>query len=145
MLKINFGSAKSLKKLGLIASAIKIVEEKAKATAGEHLVKEMKRTIEDETENWAPLSPATISAKGHDKKLIETSQMIDSIEWRDEGKYITVGVHEDAPNNRHQIALVHEYGAPDAGIPARPFVHPTWEREKIWAMKIYDETLEDEI
>jgi phage gpG-like protein len=50
-------------------------------------------------------------------------------------------VHEDAPNNRSLIALIHEHGAPDANIPARPFMQPTWDREKRETIKVFDRSL----
>jgi hypothetical protein len=142
MIKINLkGGKKFLAKMAARVAAIEAAEEIATRKAGDKLVKEMQRTIDDETEPWPSLSPNTIWRKGHDKMLIETRLMRDSIEWRQDGNTITVGVHADAPEDRALVALIQEHGAPDAGIPARPFIQPTWEREKKGIIRLFDEEI----
>jgi len=145
MIKVKFSGRKAFSKLAKTIAALKAGEEVAKEVAGRKLESEMKRTIDEELGDWPVLSPVTISRKGHSKILIESGAMRDSIEYRDHGKYITVGVHEDAPDDRAAIALVHEYGAPDANIPARPFIQPTWEREKKGITLLFDETMKGQI
>ena len=128
MIKINFNSAMlDLRLMGAIAG-IEVAEDLALKKAGKHLMEEMKRTIYEETEDWVPLHPLTVMLKGHDKILIDTSEMIESIKWKKRGDYVTIGVHDNAPNDRATIALIHEHGNED--VPARPFIIPTWEREK---------------
>jgi len=142
MIKINLGGKKkTLAKLAAKIAAIEAAEKVAIGIAGDKLVKEMQRTIDEETEPWPALSPSTISKKGHDKMLVETRQMRDSIEWRKSGKTVTVGIHSDAPDNRAMIALIHEHGAPEAGIPARPFIYPTWDREKKGIIRLFDDEM----
>jgi len=141
MLKIKFGSAKALSKLSAEIAALKAGEKAANEIAGKRLAEEMKRTIDEDLESWPALSPITIALKGNDKILIDTSTMRDSITYKTEGKYVTVGVHSDAPNDRARIALIHEHGAPEANIPARPFIYPTWEREKGNILALFELTL----
>jgi len=130
MIGIKFLSDKLIRKMAAITAALKLSEGVALDGVGKKLAGEMKRTIDEELESWPPLSPITISIKGDDKMLIDDGTMYDSITWKRDGKHITVGVHEDAPANRGKIAAIHEHGAPEAAIPARPFVEPTWDREK---------------
>jgi phage gpG-like protein len=141
MLKIKFGSAKALSKISAEIAALKAGEQAANEVAGQRLADEMKRTIDEELEPWPALSPRTIALKGHDKVLIEDRTMRDSITYKTDGKYVTVGVHDDAPKDRGKIALIHEHGAPEAGIPARPFVQPTWDREKGNILALFELTL----
>lgn len=132
---------KAFKKLAETIAILKASEEIAKKVAGKKLESEMKRTIDEELVDWPPLSSMTISIKGHSKPLIDSGKMRNSIEYRDEGSYITVGVHSDAPENRALIALVHEHGAPEQHIPPRPFIQPTWDREKTGITLLFDETM----
>jgi phage gpG-like protein len=141
MISVKFSGTKAFSKLAKTTASLKLGEEFAKEMAGKKLKAEMKRTIDKEMVNWPALSPVTVSRKGNDKILVETSEMRDSIDFKDHGKYITIGVHEDAPNNRSLIALIHEHGAPDANIPARPFIQPTWDREKREIIKVFDRSL----
>ncbi len=128
MLSINFSKIALDMKLVSAMASIKTAEDLALGMAGKHLADEMQRTIFDQTESWEPLSPITIALKGHDDILIDTEDMVESIEWKKKGKYVTIGIHSDAPNNRALIALVHEHG--NENIPERPFIMPTWYREK---------------
>lgn len=141
MLKIKFGAAKAFSKLAAEIAALKAGEQAANEIAGQRLADEMKRTIDEELEPWPALSPRTIALKGNDKKLIDDSTMRDSITYKNEGKYVTVGIHNDAPQDRAKIALIHEHGAPEAHIPARPFIWPTWEREKGNILALFELTL----
>ena len=128
MLKVSFSSLALDMKLVSAMAGIKTAEDLALGMAGKHLAREMKRTINDETESWAPLHPTTIALKGNDKMLVETDDMVDSIDWKKKGNSVTIGVHDDAPNDRAMIALVHEEG--NEHIPSRSFIMPTWDREK---------------
>jgi len=135
MLNINFRkTALDMKLVSAIAS-IKTAEDLALGMAGKHLADEMQRTIYDQTESWAPLSDITIALKGHDKILIDDNKMVESIEWKKKGKYVTIGVHNDAPDNRALIALVHEHG--NEHVPERPFIMPTWYREKKYVESLF--------
>lgn len=146
MIKINLGLSAILAKLEAEAIALKAAEEATIGSVGEHLVKEMVRTIDDNTESWEPLSPRTIELKGHDKILIDSSEMRDSIEWRRvDGGDITVGIHSDAPEDRNLVALAHEHGVPENNLPARPFIIPTWEREKKNAVLMFGYELKKEL
>jgi len=130
MIGIKFSSTNMLRKLVAMSAALKLGEGIALNNIGKELADEMKRTIDEELEDWTPLSPRTVSIKFHDTILLDDGTMYDSITWKRDGKHITVGVHEDAPANRGKIAAIHEHGSPEAAIPARPFVEPTWDREK---------------
>jgi phage gpG-like protein len=130
MIGIKFSSDKMMRKMAAIIAVLKTGESVALDNIGKELTSEMKRTIDEELESWPPLSPRTISIKGNDKILIDDNTMYDSIKWKRDGKSVIIGVHADAPANRGKVAAIHEHGAPEAHIPARPFVEPTWDREK---------------
>lgn len=128
MLKINFNSVALDMKLVSAMAGINTAEDLALGMAGKHLAKEMKRTIYDQTENWAPLHPVTIALKGHNMKLLDENDMVESIDWKKKGNYVTIGVHDDAGDKNVVKALVHEHG--NEHVPERSFIMPTWDREK---------------
>lgn len=68
---------------------------------------------------WEPLAASTIESKGGDTPLIETRQMIDSTSFEANERNLQVGIEIDS-----EYAAVHEFGAPDQGIPARPILQP---------------------
>ena len=140
MIKIGFHSKNLAENLAGDITEIALIQELALNDLGKKLEKEMKRGIDEEI-GMEPLSLMTIDRKGHSKILIDTGQMYDSIEWREDGRNITVGVHDDAPNDRAKIALTHEFGDPARGIPARPFIWPAWERKK----RFYAKAMAEEI
>jgi hypothetical protein len=104
--------------------------QKANHNLGENLAKAMQQTILTQSENWPPLSEQRIKEKGHSKALLDTFQLVNSIKAIYNGNSVEVGVHRNAPNNRGRIAATNEYGDPERRIPARPFVHSTWARER---------------
>lgn len=87
------------------------------------LAKKWREYIEEGT-NVKPLAPATVAskiAKGSarpDTPLIDTEEMIDSIESGAEGNKGYVRISNP---NRAEIAVIHEYGL---GLPARPTLRP---------------------
>ena len=115
-------------KLVSALASIKTAEDLALGMAGKHLADEMQRTIFDGTENWEPLHPVTIALKGHDDILLDSDDMVESINWKKKGNYVTIGVHDDAGTKNVIKALVHEHG--NEHVPERAFIMPTWDREK---------------
>lgn len=128
MLKINFNTIALDMKLVSAMAGIETAEDLALGMAGKHLDREMKRTIFDETENWEPLHPMTVALKGHSDILLDTDDMVESIDWKKKGKYVTIGVHDDAGSKNVVKALVHEHG--NEHVPERSFIMSTWDREK---------------
>ena len=131
MISFHMNNKPLLFKLAELIIIFKFIDKELSDMIGEHMLKEMKRTIDEDTENWPELSQRTIELKGHDKKLLDTMSMYNSIEYRDKGAYISIGIHADAPNDRARIALIHEHGDHTRGVPARPFLKPTLNREKV--------------
>lgn len=90
---------------------------------GEDIAEEFKeRVIENIEENTYgfTIEQATALRKGNNLPLIDTHEMVDSI-YR-EGTLVSV---EDTPRGdttltNKELAIVHEYGVPDRGIPSRP-------------------------
>lgn len=72
--------------------------------------------------SWEPLAPSTIRQKGHDTPLIETRQMIDSADYEVDRGNVQAQITIET-----EYAGLHEFGAPDLGIPARPILRPTME------------------
>jgi len=65
-----------------------------------------------------PNAPATIEKKGSSKTLVDTGEMLGQITHEKDGDAYKVGVI----GNRAEIAAIHEFGAPAAGIPERSFI-----------------------
>lgn len=89
--------------------------------------------------SFAPLAESTIRRKGSSKPLIDTGEMLNSIitEIIDDNTAF-VGIksgtrHSGGKEDTAQIAAVHEFGAliPGGDVPARPFIRPVLEDEKI--------------
>ncbi len=93
----------------------------------------MVATIDLSGPGWTPLKPATIKRKKSSKPLIQYGDLRQSINVKPIVRgSVFVGVPRAAIRKRGQkgkslmnIAAVHEYGAPKAGIPARPFIFST--------------------
>lgn len=86
----------------------------------------MQQYIRGQEGNWQPLAQATIDKKQDDTILIETGEMVDSIEVTPQGEdqYII-----SATGQRNQeILKYHEYGT--SRMVARPVVRPVFEKEK---------------
>jgi len=81
---------------------------------------------------FVPLKPATIARKGSSKALIDTGALIRSIQVRRVSGGVFVGVLRTARSasgtGLADIAQIHEFGAPGAGIPPRPFLQPVEDR-----------------
>lgn len=65
-----------------------------------------------------PNAPATIEKKGSSKTLVDIGKMLGQITHEKDGEGYKVGVIGD----RADIAAIHEFGAPAAGIPERSFI-----------------------
>lgn len=94
------------------------------------IVKAAKMGIINTREGWAPLKKATIKKKGSSKPLFDHGDLMRSIQATSVGKdTMFVGVHRNERKSDGtelvDIAAVHEYGYPQGGIPARPFIAPT--------------------
>lgn len=68
-----------------------------------------------------PLKPATIAAKGSSATLVDTGEMLGQITSEVKDDVARIGVM----GSRADIAAIHEFGAPAAGIPERSFIRRT--------------------
>ena len=101
------------------------MEEQLQDSAND-LKEAMQQYIRGQEGNWQPLAQATIDKKHDDTILIETGEMVDSIEVTPQGEdqYII-----SATGQRNQeILKYHEYGT--SRMVARPVVRPVFEKEK---------------
>ena len=101
------------------------MEEQLQDSAND-LKEAMQQYIRGQEGNWQPLAQATIDKKHDDAILIETGEMVDSIEVTPQGEdqYII-----SATGQRNQeILKYHEYGT--SRMVARPVVRPVFEKEK---------------
>jgi HK97 gp10 family phage protein len=101
------------------------MEEQLQDSAND-LKEAMQQYIRGQEGNWQPLAQATIDKKHDDTILIETGEMVDSIEVTPQGEdqYVI-----SATGQRNQeILKYHEYGT--SRMVARPVVRPVFEREK---------------
>ncbi len=71
--------------------------------------------------SWAPLAEGTIRSGGSDDILVESGDLRENVERTS---------HYDARNTASiigttsPVAGIHEFGLPEQGIPARPFISP---------------------
>lgn len=105
--------------------------------------------------DWPPLKLATIRRKGSSKPLIDHGDLMNSViarEIRKNSFFIGVprnvrrkttrnialaerrGVMQQNQSSLFNIAKVHEFGAPKAGIPARPFIVPAFDERLLRKM-----------
>lgn len=101
------------------------MEEQLQDSAND-LKEAMQQYIRGQEGNWQPLAQATIDKKHDDTILIETGEMVDSIEVAPQGEdqYVI-----SATGQRNQeILKYHEYGT--SRMVARPVVRPVFEKEK---------------
>lgn len=96
---------------------------------GEEIAEEFKETIVENIENNTygfAIKESTARRKGSDTPLINTHQLVDAI-YR-EGTIVSVedSSRSDSPLTNLQLAVVHEYGVKDKGIPARPVWRNTY-------------------
>ena len=101
------------------------MEEQLQDSAND-LKEAMQQYIRGQEGNWQPLVQATIDKKHGDTILIETGEMVDSIEVTPQGadQYVI-----SATGQRNQeILKYHEYGT--SRMVARPVVRPVFEKEK---------------
>ena len=101
------------------------MEEQLQDSAND-LKEAMQQYIRGQEGDWQPLAQATVDKKHDDTILIETGEMVDSIEVTPQGEdqYII-----SATGQRNQeILKYHEYGT--SRMVARPVVRPVFEKEK---------------
>jgi len=87
---------------------------------------------------WAPLDEATIRAKGHSTPLIESGDLRADIQSSSE---VDTGALVGIIGTSKEYGAVHELGAPEAGIPRRPFLGPA----AIYAKNIAPDIMGEEI
>lgn len=105
--------------------------------SSQDLVARIKERIHQQT-GLAPLDEDTIRQKGHDTILIETGEMVDSIE----ATPVNDGFVISATGDRNQeILKYHEYGTDN--MPSRPVIQPVYEEMKSKVQKDFAETLKD--
>lgn len=94
--------------------------------SADDLKEAMQQYIRGQQGNWIPLAPYTVHKKQDDTILIETGEMVDSIDVTPQGEdqYI---IYATGSRNQ-QVLKYQEYGTSRA--PARPVVRPVFEREK---------------
>lgn len=90
---------------------------------GEDIAEEFKEQLIENIESNAygfKNAESTTQRKGSDIPLIDTHQMVDAI-YR-EGTTVSVEdtPRDDSPLTNLELAMVHEYGVKDKGIPPRP-------------------------
>ena len=85
-----------------------------------------------------PLKKETIRRKGSSRVLFDKGYLLQQIDKRisKDGLTAEVGVF-DGKEKRAYIALIHEYGAPAAGIPERSFMRSTLEENRKGLKKIF--------
>lgn len=101
------------------------MEEQLQDSAND-LKEAMQQYIRGQEGDWQPLAQATVDKKHDDTILIETGEMVDSIEVTPQGEdqYVI-----SATGQRNQeILKYHEYGT--SRMVARPVVRPVFEKEK---------------
>lgn len=96
---------------------------------GEEIAEEFKETIVENIENNTygfTIKESTARRKGSNTPLIDTHQLVDAI--YQEGTIVSVedSSRNDSPLTNLQLAVVHEYGVKDKGIPARPVWRNTY-------------------
>lgn len=106
---------------------------------GQMTVKEIKEIFDKEGPGWFPLAESTIKAKGHDKILIDTGLLKDSIKHRKEDDSVDIGVFIE---ERAGIAVVHEFGSIPRNIPPRPFLGPGIRNVENKAVDVIGEEME---
>jgi hypothetical protein len=98
-------------------------------SVGEQVAEEFMDTVKSniETNKYGySLKQETIKRKGSNIPLVDSGQLLDAI-YR-EGTKVSVNdeVREDSPLTNKQLAIVHEYGIKDRGVPPRPVWRSTW-------------------
>lgn len=96
---------------------------------GEEIAEEFKDTVIEniETNRYGyDLKQSTIDRKGSAIPLVDSHKLVDSI-YRD-GTTVSVEdtPRDDSPLSNLELAMVHEYGTKDKGIPARPVWRQTF-------------------
>lgn len=101
------------------------------------------------------LKEATVARKGSSKPLIDHGDLLASVTYKKLfGSIFFIGVPRTARRKRGNasgrqklvnIAQIHEFGAPKAGIPARPYVRPTLQRNKTRMLQVWKRALRDTV
>ena len=95
--------------------------EGALAEIGEHLIRSHRdrfaRGVDPEGRAWQPLKPATIARKrkNADKVLIESGMLMESLHYNVAPDRLEFGTDRI-------YGATHQFGRPEANIPARPFL-----------------------
>jgi phage gpG-like protein len=107
---------------------------------GKNLEDEIKKKIATE-KIPPPLDPETVARKGHDRTLIETRELYDSIHYEvgENGDMTTLLVGVFDPKLA-EIGAVHEFGSDT--VPSRPFLRSTFDEH---AGEIGDELEEEAV
>jgi len=118
-------------KIPKLIGELEAFRQEALFSAAHFLKDRMKDTIEKQTESfWAPLSLVTLRKKFPEtRKLYEKGKLVAAIKAEVGRIEATIGIHKN--ESRWEIGIFQEYGAPRAGIPARPFIRSTWARYQI--------------
>lgn len=83
-----------------------------------------------------PLKEATVKRKKSSRILFDKGHLLQQIDHKVYGMRAEVGVF-DGKEKRAYIALVHEYGYPDGGIPERSFMRSALEENRKGLKKIF--------
>lgn len=119
--------------------------DNALASTGEHAVDTIKKGFDTSTDAlgrpWTPNAPATVRDKGFNRPLYRYGNLQESFysKTSTRAKEVEIGSTSD-------ILGIHEYGAPNAGIPPRPVLQPAanWLEQDVLE-DAFSETINDAI
>lgn len=140
-----YGDIKALKRLAtsLDKNVVREVKRCMKEQAQE-IKEDIQTSIKSQKGNWKPLDSDTIKAKGHNKILLDTGQLVDSITVTENGDNYVVsptGTHTGGISNS-DLAKLHEYGTEN--MPPRPIFRPVYnEYEKIVPEEVSDVVIKE--
>lgn len=164
MIKVAVTGLKDLEaRFANITARIRLEMKAANEEVGKHLEEAAKKTIDMGGPGFPPLSPMTVSFKGHDTILIDSARFRDGIKHKswtyhgevfptgsgyasNDGRHIVRGKHATTYASTSGVALVHERETTIANgfgrgitikIPARPVFLFTARRERVKVAAIY--------
>ena len=115
-----------------VLAAIEAIEQKASnmtplmGDIANHLFNLADEALENERapdgSAWQPLAPATVAAKGHDRRLHDTGHLRDTLDYDSDSHSATVGTNAVSSGGQYPYPAVQQFGTEDDHIPARRFM-----------------------